>query len=132
MTMDTAITQQTYDMQLRTLLFDVAHRIVQSIVLEESTIGDGIVDQRNVLNDDEASPQVQVSNLRVAHLSHRKTNILFCRPDQCPWTCSAPVVDIGYFGELDTVAFCLLALAPTVEDGEHNRTWSFVLSHIHS
>ncbi len=96
----------------------------------KAAIGDAIVDQGDVLHHDEASAKVEVTDFRVAHLAEWQADILLGSTEQRPRACRSPVIDIGRIGEFNTVAFGFGALAPAIEDSEHNRAWSLKICHV--
>src|SRR5699024_11554826 len=75
MRMDTAVTEQSHDMKLTAFALDMLHRIKQHFVFEEVAVFDRLVDARQTLIDDAAGTDIQVTNLRIPHLSFRQPDI---------------------------------------------------------
>src|SRR5262245_8349017 len=129
MAVDAAGTQQADDVELRAALLDVAHRVVKRLVLKETAVGDAVVDQRDVLHYHKAGPQVEVADLRVAHLTRRQADIFLGGAKQRPWAVGAPAIDVGRPRHRDAITGGFGAFTPAVENRQHHRAGPRMLSH---
>ena len=73
MTVYAAIRQQTHQMQRRTVLLAVFHRVQKRRILEEIPVLNGLGDLSQILIYDTTRPDIQVAHLRVAHLPIRQS-----------------------------------------------------------
>ena len=74
------------------------------------------IDFHKVLIDDPSGTEVQMSHLRISHLSLRKSHSLAAGLKMRMWIFRAERIDIWCALSVDCVCPVMLALAPTVED----------------
>ena len=72
--MYTTVRKKSPQMQVRIILLAVVHSCKQSLILEEIAILDCLCNSGQILINNTAGTDVHMSNLRVSHLSIRKTN----------------------------------------------------------
>ncbi len=89
--------------------------------LTERAVGDGLVDAHQVLLDDGAGAEVEVADLRVAHLPGRQADGLAAGGQGRRVVGLPQLVEDGGVGERDGVARARLREAVAVEDDERDR-----------
>ena len=71
----------------------------QRLVFEEAAVGDRLVDPREVLLDDRPGAEVEVADLRVAHLALRKADVATLRGEARMGEVGPETVEDGRAGE---------------------------------
>ena len=116
-----AAAQQTDQMQIVLAVGDVVQTRVQRRMLEETAVLDGDIDAHNVLVDNAARAQVEMSDFGVAHLP-------FWQADRTPrcvenraFIGAQPVVVVGGIGLDNGVVGSTLTHAPAVKNNQCDR-----------
>ncbi len=90
----------------------------QRLVFEEAAVGDGVVDPGQVLLDDRAGAEVEVADLRVAHLPVGEPDVAALGGELRVRVTLPEAVEDRRLGEGDRVAGAGLGQAPAVEDDQ--------------
>ena len=121
--MHAAVAHQPDQMQLASAA--ALHRVEQQRLAEEFAAGDQLVDARDVHLDDAAGADIQVAHFAIAHLPFGQADVRAGGVNQRVGKILQQAVVIGFAGEGDGVALGFGAIAPAVEDGQHDWFGSF-------
>ena len=109
-------------MEVGILLFAVVDRTEEVFILKENTILNILCDECEVLIDDSAGTDIHVANLRVAHLSVRKS---YCKAG-CKTlnirALSHKLVDNGSLCHCDGIVFLGVGKSETVKNHKYYRS----------
>ncbi len=103
--------------------------LVEHLVVRERAIGDGLVDARQVLHDDAARAQVHVTYFGIAHLPARQADGKLARCDVGVGEAREKLVPVRGGGQADGVVGTLGALAPAIENTQHDGTRTMGFRH---
>ncbi len=93
----------------------------QRLVVEEAAVGDRVVDPGQVLLDDRPGAEVEVADLRVAHLALGQADVAPLGGELRVREALPEPVEDRRLGERDRVARPRRGEAPAVEDHQHQR-----------
>ena len=96
----------------------ICEGINKHLVLPDGSILDGFVDLHQVLVDDSAGTDVQVTHLRVPHLSFGKTNVFTRGMQMVKGVFIHKPVHIRCRYLADHIRFCTISNSPAIEDHE--------------
>lgn len=88
------------------------------LVLLDGAVLDGVVDLYEILIDDAAGADIEVSNFAVSHLSVGQTDVLAAGLKLAVGVGGEEVVPVGCGGDGDDVVLLMVAEAPSVENHE--------------
>src|SRR3546814_6125770 len=92
------------------------------LLLLDRSVGDGVVDARQVLEDDAAGAEVHVTDLGIAHLPLRQADMLLRRIHQTGRPAPAQAVEHRRVRERHRVVVAGVTLAPAVHDAQQHRS----------
>ena len=93
----------------------------QSLVLKEAAVGDRVIDPGQVLLDDRPGAEVEVADLRVAHLPFGQPDIGALGGELGMGKVGPEAIEDGGRGKRDRVAWARLGHAPAIEDDQGRR-----------
>src|SRR5580658_2401440 len=103
------------------------HRFEKQRLARKFTAGDELIHAGDVHSHDAAGADVQVAHFAIAHLSFGQTDEGAGGVNQSVGKFLEQAVVVWFTREGNGVAFGVRAIAPAVEDGEDDGSWS--LSH---
>ena len=103
-------------------LAQAVDQVAQRRRFADLAVGDRVGDALQGLLDDTAGPDVEVTDLGIAHLAGRQADILAGGSQQGVRTGLPQAVEGGRARLTDRVVGRLLAPAPAVQHGQHHRT----------
>ena len=122
---NTARAHQTVNMQLAVVLFAVVDCTEECLVLKEVAVLDGLGDTGQLLIDNAAGADVGVTDLTVAHLTVRQTDIQTGCPQLGRRILGENTVEIRRLCGMDGIAHVAAAQAKTVHNNQNQ--WFFHL-----
>ena len=117
--MDPAIADQPEQMEL--LGVGALHRAQEQLVAEEFARGDGQVNAGDVHIDDAAGADVEMADFAVAHLPLGQADVGAGGVHEGVGEFFQQFIPGGLAGERDGVGLPLGAVAPAIQDGQHQR-----------
>ncbi len=116
--MDAAIGLEAHEVEGRPALAGVGDGSEEGRVLEKAPVLDRLVDPEDVLLDDPARPEIEVSYLGVAHLACAQADRAARGIEGGVRVLVPQLVEDGRPGQRDRVSLPRLAQAPPVEDDQ--------------
>ena len=120
--MDAAVRNQAEEMQLPPGFARALHGLHNGRVLFELARGDRGVDAGDVHLHNAAGADVQVAHLAVAHLPVGQPHKVVAGLDERVGILAQQLVVVGLLGQRNGVVGGFGAVAPSVEDGQNERT----------
>ena len=117
---DAAGRGEAQHVQRRIIALRHGHRVAEHGIAREFAGRDRVVDAREVLIDHAARPDVEVADLRVAHLAFGQSDMQFGRVDRRMRRRGQQVVPVGHRSAADRVVRRCLATAESVQDQQHD------------
>ena len=122
---DTAVGQQTENMERAAGLFDMPHRVIQRKIIEKNLVLDGFGDAGKFLVDDASGADIEVPDFGVSHLPFGKSDSETARRE----------LDVRIFGEDRVQIRCpgggngvsVRGRIETEAVQYHQHGWSFVV-----
>ncbi len=111
--------------QVQLMAAAALHRFEQQRLAEEFAARDQLIDARDVHLDDAPGADIQMAHFAIAHLPFGQADVRAGGVNQRVGKILQQPVVVGLAGEGDGVAFCFGAIAPAVEDGQHDWFGSF-------
>ena len=127
---DAAVGDQAEEMKLASAFAGALHGLDDGRVLLEFAGGDGHVDAGDVHLHDAAGADVEVAHFAVAHLPVGQADEMLRRANQCVGELAEELVVGGLAGQGNGVVGGFGTIAPSVEDGENERTLEHGHGHI--
>ena len=121
-----AVGQQAEDMQRGIKPFALVDCAHERLVREEIAVLNGLGDAGQLLIDDTARTDIGVTNLGVAHLAVRQTDIQTGSADINQRILLKDAVKVRGVGRLNGIALLLLTMAETVHDDQRGRLLGLV------
>lgn len=118
-----AVGHQAVDVDSAACFLGSQHSILIGLVLEESTVLDGLGDLGQVLEHDTACTDVGVTDLGVTHLALRQTHVHTGCGQLGAGVLSKDLVQVGLCGVGDSVAVELVGQTVAVHDDESSRSF---------
>ena len=113
--------EQAQHVQRRAILPGAGDGFSQRRIARKLAVLDGEFDPRVVLVDDPSRPDIEVADIRVAHLTGRQAYVQFRSLDQRMREVRPQAVPVRRIGEFDRIVRRGVAVAETVEDDQQDR-----------
>ena len=120
-TVDAAVGEQAHDVEAAAAAFHVRDARLQGLVRRERSVGERLVDHDDALRHDASATDVDVADLAIAHHARGQADVLAARPEERVRIRREDPSPIRQIRGGDRVAARVLAVAPAVEDREHER-----------
>ncbi len=112
---------QPHDMGGAAAFLELADKIPQCRQARDLALGERLVDARQILQDDPAGPDIGVPDLGIAHLAVGQADIVLARVEMRVRPAADQFVPDRRLGAINRVIGAVRALAPAVEDAQHER-----------
>ena len=107
------------------VFFYVSHSFLQSFVFKEAAVFDSLCDHGEILIDDPAGTDVQVTDFGISHLAFRKTYVQSAGFQCCSRIFCKDLIQMRLVRCCDSITVCILIDAVPIQDHQHGRAIEF-------